>query len=358
MHSTRPLVALGVLALATTLAACGGGSNDGSNNGGGSSGALVFASAGGTALDSMTAAFLVPWSKETGNTYATNPNFDAAKIKVMVDSHNVQWDVAIADGPTARKECGSYFEKLDMSKIDTSGFTPAAKAVITPCSVPIQRTSEVLAWNKTTVHQPITSWADFFNPAIPGKRAVPAILPQYLGTFEIAMVAAGKPPYPIDYDVVKAQFDKIKKDIVYFQTPAQLQQFLQSGSVDMAMALTTRLAAAAASTSDLKFDYTWKNAWTYFDNLAVIKGAPHVTEATSLLNYAVSDKGQQAYLKIYPVGSVLGDVSGEDAPATVSKYRQSAAQFTADDAINRDDAWWTENLDKGLAFWTSYTSGS
>ena len=60
------------------------------------------------------------------------------------------------------------------------------------------------------------------------------------------MVAAAKPPYLINYDVVKAQFDKIKKDIVYFRTPAQLQQYLQSGSVDMAMALTTRLAAAAA----------------------------------------------------------------------------------------------------------------
>ncbi|MFT4010483.1 MAG: extracellular solute-binding protein [Nocardioidaceae bacterium] len=354
MRIAKIAPAVGVVVLASVLAACGGG--DGGGSGGSSSGAVVFASAGGAGLDAQTEAWLEPWSEKTGKEFATNPNFDASKIKVMVDSGNVTWDVAITDGPTARQTCGKYLDKLDMSNFDTSGFTDAAKAAVTPCSVPVQRTAQVLAWNRDTVKKSLTSWADFFNPDIPGKRAVPAVAPQFLGPMEIAMVAAGKPAYPIDFDVVKEQFDKIKKDIVYFQTAAQLQQYLQAGTVDMAMALTTRLAGAEASTSDFKFDFTFQNAWTYFDQLAVIKDAPHAEDAESLLSYVVSPESQKKYVSIYPVISVLADVTGEDADASITKYRVSPKKLEELDAINRDDQWWTDNLDKGLAFWTEYTT--
>lgn len=353
MRAKRMTAALGVLVLGTVVSACGGG-----GNGGSSSDAVVFAGSGGAALDAQTEAWLEPWSKETGKKFVTNPNFDAAKIKVMVDSKKVTWDVSITDGPTARNTCGKYLEKLDMSAIDTGGLSEAAKAAVTPCSIPVQGATQVLAWNRDTVKKPLTSWADFFNPDIPGKRAVPAVAPQYLGPMEIAMVAAGKPPYPIDYDLVKKQYDRIKKDIVYFQNAAQLQQYLQAGTVDIAMALTSRMSAAEASTPDFKYDFTFQNTWAYFDQLGIIKGAPHAKDAESLIDYVISKPAQEAYMSIYPVTSVRDDVTGADTKdPTISKYRVPASELESKGIINRDDAWWSENLDEALAKWTEYTTG-
>jgi putative spermidine/putrescine transport system substrate-binding protein len=330
------------------MGACGSG-------GGSTDGPLIFATAGGSGLVAQEQSWLIPWAKQSGVRVETNPTFDPVKIVQMVDSDNVQWDVAAIDGPSAHAMCGEYLTELDMSKIDTTHFTPEARAASTPCSVPSEEVLAVLAWNRDTVKEPLASWADFFNPDIPGVRAVPgAGLPRFVGVYEIAMVAAGKPAYPIDYSVALAQYEKIREHIVYYETGAQIEQFLQAGTVDMAIAAAGLMEAADASNPDFKYDFTWKNASLWFDQFAIPKGAPHVDQAHSLLNYIVSPEAQAAHSALIALGPVTEGTKPNYVSASVEKYSVSSEQRADAGFIAQDGAWWAENLTEALDTWTAF----
>ncbi|MCQ6482938.1 hypothetical protein NPN19_24195, partial [Vibrio parahaemolyticus] len=84
----------------------------------------------------MRKAFFEPFSKETGTKITEDEySYEIAKIRVMVESGAVTWDVVDVDGPTAVLGCAEgIIETIDWNKLglDRSKFVND----ISDCTVP------------------------------------------------------------------------------------------------------------------------------------------------------------------------------------------------------------------------------
>ena len=83
-----------------------------------------------------------------------------------------------------------------------------------------------------------TSWADFFDVnKFPGKRAWPGA-GYYDGTAEVCLLADGVAPdklYPLDFKRANEKLESIRDHLLFYNQFPQVQQFLTSKSVALAM---------------------------------------------------------------------------------------------------------------------------
>jgi putative spermidine/putrescine transport system substrate-binding protein len=298
----RAVVAAAALALLAS--ACGGSSSGSSAQAGDSSGdkkvTITYAGFGGSFGDAETKAYIEPFEKLHPNIKVLyDPGVDFAKLKAMVEVGKPTWDVFTGDlyAPDPSK----YFEKLDCS--------------IIPCDEIVKNNNvsdyvsvyylyaNVLTYNKAKFgSNPPSSWADMFDTQkYPGKRAFPGSATD-LSMMVAAEQAMGIPSdkvYPIDVDKALAQLDKIKKDIVYYDTNQQCPQMVNSGQATMGLCLNGRdLAAVKDGAKDLA--WSWNQPQVSYGAVAIPKGVPaDRLEAAQQFIAFMLDKDQNGKLSDY-----------------------------------------------------------
>ena len=130
IRRTRTKVAaVAAVALVTLSTGCGSGSGSGS----GSGATLTFVSTGGAFQDHQNDAWLKPYTAKTGTKFRNDGPTNGAKLKTMVESGNITWDILDQFPSFAMQYCGKYLEKLDFSIIDRSAYPPN---VVSDCAVP------------------------------------------------------------------------------------------------------------------------------------------------------------------------------------------------------------------------------
>jgi putative spermidine/putrescine transport system substrate-binding protein len=276
---TAVAVALGA---ALSLAACGGAT-------GASSGdkiTLSWVDGGGAYHDAVQKAVLDPWQAETGNEVVSEAGTDNAKLRAMVESDRVVWDVYNGDNTWGTDGDGQWLEPLDYDVIPKSqildGF--ASKYRVANMIYSMQ-----LAYNTDKVTTPPTGWADFFDlQKYPGKRAVMDYSAG--GIFEIALLADGVAPdqlYPLDVDRAIRKLDTIKSQLVFWQSGAQSEDLIGSGEVSMAMMYNSRAYDAKVALQK-PVDYIFNGQILAAAYLTVPKGTKNQAQAMELIAYAVS----------------------------------------------------------------------
>src|SRR3990167_6029458 len=132
--------------------------------------AITVVNFGGANANAQKVAYYEPIAKEGVKVTAVEYNGEQAKIKAMVDTKNVTWDVVEVESPDVARGCDEgLFEKLDYSRIAPKADLPPS--AVTECGVGIFVWSTVMAYNGDKLKKAPTSWADFFDTTkIPGKR--------------------------------------------------------------------------------------------------------------------------------------------------------------------------------------------
>jgi len=133
---------------------------------------LTVVNFGGANANAQKKAFYEPFEKTGTKVVAVEYNGEQAKIKVMVDTKNVTWDVVEVESPDVARGCDEgLFEKLDYAKIgNKADFVPAA---VTDCGVGIFVWSTVMAYNGDKLKVGPKTWADFWDvKKFPGKRGM------------------------------------------------------------------------------------------------------------------------------------------------------------------------------------------
>jgi putative spermidine/putrescine transport system substrate-binding protein len=121
-----------------------------------------------------------------------------------------------------------------------------------------------------------SSWADFFDTAkFPGPR----MLNNWGNpdaTFVQALLAAGvkqEALTPFDYDKAFAELDKVKKDLILYDSGASMVQHMLNGEAVMCQCTDGRVAQMNRAGGGMAFSYDgailFPNYW------AVVKGSPH-----------------------------------------------------------------------------------
>ncbi|WP_343563766.1 ABC transporter substrate-binding protein [Kiloniella sp. b19] len=301
---------------------------------------MVFSSWGGTTQDAQAEAWAKPFSEESGVSVVQDGPTDYGKIKAMVESGSVSWDVVDVEFDYAVQagEAG-LLEKLDFSIIDRSNLDPR---FVTDYSIGSFYYSFVLGFNAGAFGgETPKTWADLFDTErFPGKRAFYKWSAP--GVIEAALLADGVAPenlYPLDLDRAFAKLDTIKDDIIWWGGGAQSQQLLASSETPLGMFWNGRLTALQKDGLDIGI--SWDQNITAADALVIPRGAKNRDAAMKFLAVASSAKGQAEFATLSgyaPINLKSGDVMEPDVRATLPDV-QDANQ------VNTDVRYWAQNRD-------------
>src|SRR4029079_4710456 len=125
---------------------------------------LTVVSWGGAYQDSVRKAFFEPFMKESGGKIVEEEfNGEIAKIRAMVESNNVTWDVVENDSQTTMASCAEgIVEKIDWNKLGLKR-DDFISADASECVVPSILYATVLAYDTTKVKEAPTSINAFFD---------------------------------------------------------------------------------------------------------------------------------------------------------------------------------------------------
>jgi putative spermidine/putrescine transport system substrate-binding protein len=259
---------------------------------------LTVISFGGANKAAQEKAFYAPWEKAgNGKIIAGEYNGEMAKVKAMVDTKSVTWDLVEVESPELSRGCDEdMFESL--ASVDLGNKDNYVKGAISECGVGFFVWSTVLAYNADKLKSAPTGWADFWDTEkFPGKRGLRKGA-KY--TLEFALMADGVAPKDV-YKVLGTKegqdrafkmLDKLKPSIQWWEAGAQPPQYLQSGDVVMSSAYNGRIAAVQKE-SNLKV--VWTGGVYDFDAWAIPKGAKNAEEAKKFIAYSLKPEQQKTY---------------------------------------------------------------
>jgi putative spermidine/putrescine transport system substrate-binding protein len=267
---------------------------------------LTVISFGGTNKDAQDKAFYKPFTAAgKGTIDAGEYNGEMARIRAMVETKQVGWDVVELETPELLRGCDEgLFETLDWSKLgNKSDFIPGS---VSECGAGIFVWSTVLTYDADKLKTAPTSWADFWDvKKFPGKRALRKSA-KY--TLEIALMADGvkrEDVYkvlatPAGVDRAFKRLDELKPNIQWWESGAQPLQWLVSGDVVMASAYNGRVGTAQAEGHNFKI--VWDGGLYDLDNWAIVKGSKHKALAEQFIAFANQPENQKVYAENIPYG--------------------------------------------------------
>ena len=308
---------------------------------------VVIASYGGSFQDAQTKAFFEPFAKVSGAKVIGTTGTGYAKVKAMVTSGNITWDVVSADAAAYENEVkDGLLEPIDYSVVKADGIPSEFR---TKYAVGYMTFAENLAWNKAKFPNGLTP-GQFFDPAVKARRVMLA-LPYY--NLEFALLADGVKPadlYPLDVDRGLKVLDRIKDQIIGFKSPSDVQALIQQGEVDAAFAPGGRVDNAIKA--GVNWTYGWDASVTVIEYWAVLKGAPDTAEAMKFVNFAVQPEPQAALSRLIPYGPSNIDALKLLDPAVarnLPSYQENAKRGAV-----LNSKWWNENLGPVMARWNTY----
>jgi putative spermidine/putrescine transport system substrate-binding protein len=346
-------VAIVLMMSVTVMAGCGGNTAGGSPAAsaaadGGTAAApqdkeLVIVSWGGALNDAERTAYFKPFEEKFGVKINEVTPVDYAKLKAMVTSGNVEWDIVNADSdfvPRGIKE--DLIQKLDFNVIDKTDLDPA---LITDYSVGAEMFAYAIAYNTEAYaagSQP-KSWKEFWDTtAFPGKRT---LWKWPIGTLEIALLADGVKPeemYPLDVDRALRSLDKIKSEVqVWWSTGSQPAQLLTDKEVVLGAAWNGRITSAQQQGA--KIDVEFKESILLGDSYVVPKGAPHKDLAMQFIAFATRADTQAEFAKLIPYGPC--NLKAFESLDDTTKSWLASSPDKRPDQLLIDVNWWAENFD-------------
>jgi len=308
---------------------------------------VVVASYGGSFQDAQTKAIFEPYAKATGIKVTGTTGSGYAKVKAMVKSGNVSWDVVSAESSAYSNEVkDDLLQPIDYSIIKADGIPAEFR---TKYGVGYIKFGMNLAWNKTKFPNGLTP-AQFFDPSVKGRRAVP-LEPEYM--LEFALLADGVKAaklYPLDVDHALKVIGRVKDQIVAFKGAADTQALIQQGEVDLAYIPNGRVNNAIKAGAP--WAYGWAASVSDTEWWVVPKGAPHAKEAMKFINFAVQSAQQAELTRQMPYGptnvgalKLLDLAVAKDLPSYPENAKLGAVL---------DPKWWNENRESVKTRWNTY----
>lgn len=261
---------------------------------------IVVCNWGGDAIKNQPIVWGKPYQEATGTPVefdGTGPSF--GKIRTMVESKNVVWDVCDANLAAAHSlGKAGYLEPIDYDIVDRTKVRPGFSSEYGICHFIY---SFVLAYDKTKFgDNPPRTWQDFWNTKdFPGMRTLPD---RTLATLEVALMADGVPAnaealYPIDEKRALESIARLKDHTIYWKTGAESQQLLRTGEVSMGLLWHTR-ATVMRREPGSSIDFTWNQGVLIPAGWLVPKGNPAGRKVFDFIAFTQSPDSQLKLLEL------------------------------------------------------------
>ncbi|HCL3680321.1 TPA: polyamine ABC transporter substrate-binding protein [Pseudomonas aeruginosa] len=321
-------------------------------------GDLTVVSFGGTSKDVQTEAFFKPFEHAMNQKMIIGEyNGEMGKIKAMVNTGSVNWDVVQVEGPELLRGCDEgLFERLDPTRLgNTADYVPGT---LSECGAGLLVWSMVMAYDGSRLQSAPTGWADFWDTQkFPSKRSLRKGA-KY--TLEIALLADGvvkKDLYQVlatPEGVARAfhKLDQIKSSIQWWESGAQPMQFLASGDVVMSTAYNGRVFAAQEEGAPMKV--VWNDSLYAIDSWAIPKGSPNRLAAEEFIAFSLRPEQQKIHTTKLGYGSTNLKTSALLDPAMMERLNTAPANMAR--ALPVDVAFWVdhgEDLEQRFNAWAA-----
>lgn len=319
---------------------------------------VTVISYGGASKEAQVHAFYRPFEQITGKKVVAGEwNGEMAKLKAMLATNSVSWDVLdVEDNDLARGCDDGLFERLDYDRLGIK--EPLVEGAKSECGVGIFVWSNVLAYNADRLKTAPQGWNDFWDlKKFPGKRS---LRKSARGSLEFALMADGVPPSEIykvlatsaGVDRAFAKLDQIKSSIQWWEAGAQPPQYLMAGDVVMSSAYNGRIHAAKNSGANLRV--VWDGNLYQFDDWAIPKGTPNLDAAYQFISFAMRPEQQKLYTEKMAYGP-----SNTAAAALLDKQLLSELPTNPknmENALQMDVAFWVDHgeaLEERFIAWSN-----
>lgn len=303
---------------------------------------------GGAAQQVQDQVYFQPWQQASKQELLQDSySGGLAKVKAMVDTQTVTWDVITVEAPELQQGCETgLFEAIDWSKVgEPSNFVEGATS---ECGVGSYVWSNVLAYNTDQLKDGPQNWADFWNvEKYPGKRG---LRKGAKANLEFALMADGVAPSEVygllrteaGVDRAFAKLAQLKPHIQWWEAGAQPPEWLASGDVVMTSAYNGRITAA--NKEGKAFKVVWTGQVYSVDSFAVLKGSENKAAAMDFIAFASQPANQEKYPLLIPYGPTNKEAIAKLAPEvaeTLPTHTPNLAQ-----ALREDTEFWLDYQDE------------
>lgn len=284
--------------------------------------------------------FADPFTKATGIEVILVNNADLTKMKVQVESKNVQWDVFDSVGPqiTAGAKMGLW-EDIDRSIVDTSDLVAPGGTTY----VGTYLFAGGMAWDPKRFPdgKHPGNFKEFWDAQrFPGRRGLRTRISE---TLEMALVADGVAPdklYPLDIERGFKALDRVKPLVKkWIETTPETITLLTANEIDFSYTYLSRVLPAQKAGSSVQMSMLQTiNSLEY---LAVPKYTKNKEAAMRYLAFCLRPDRQAAF------GSTnnFSPNSRKGAALLPGDSAKSMPDMGNPNNIILNDAWWADNYD-------------
>jgi len=312
---------------------------------------LTVVSLGGANTAAQAEAFYKPWQQAGNGAILSGVwNDEVAKIKAMVDTNSVNWNLVEMEMQRLVRGCEEgLFVALDAEQFLNPVDFLDGTLDTTACGVGFFIWSMVIAYDASRLTTAPTGWTDFWDiEKFPGKRSMRK---SANFTLEFALMADKVLATPAGQDRAFAKLDEIKPYIQWWEAGAQAPQFLASGDVVMASVYSGRIYAVRNS-SQLKI--VWNGGIYDIGVWGIPRGAGELEAAKRFMAFSLNPHAQKAYAERIgygPVSKKAMELMDSEvlnnlptAPANIAVQIPQDVFFWAD---------WAEQLEQRFNAWAA-----
>jgi putative spermidine/putrescine transport system substrate-binding protein len=280
---------------------------------------------------------------------------DLGKLKAMVESNNVEWNVTeISSNEALRAARLGLLEPIDERVVDRSAYPAAArhKFLLTTSVY-----STILGY-RTDVFKDGAypkSWAEFWDVnRFPGPRSM---YDSPVDNLEFALLADGVPMdklYPIDVDRAFKKLDQIKPHVtVWWQTGAQPAQLLADKEVVLSTAFNGRVYTIMKQGAPVGL--SWSQGCIKQAYFGIPKGAKDAAWGQQFLEVMTDPQAQSVFANTF-MSPGLNPESLKYSDAAVVAYLPTTPENLAQQ-FWQDGGWWDENVTEVKQRWQRWLIG-
>ena len=302
---------------------------------------IVVNHSGGSMGSAMRKAFIATFEKKHGIRVVETSPVDFGKLRAMVDSGNVEWQVTEIGGQDAIRAMKlNLVERIDNKLVDRSNYPDKAQL---PSVFASSVYTTIIGYRndvfKNGTHP--KSWAEWWDVRkFPGARSMRN---HPIDNIEFALIADGVPKdklYPLDMDRAFKKLDQIKPHVTaWWTTGAQPAQLLLDKEVVLATGWNGRFYDLIKKGAPIEIE--WNEGALKQGSFVIPRGAKHAYWANKFLAEMAIPQQQAIYASEmgYP-GLNLESLKYVDPK--VKEYLPTNDKYLSKQ-FWIDDAWHAEN---------------
>lgn len=310
---------------------------------------------GGTGQTAIREAYFKPFEKLTGIKVIDSEGSDPNKVKAMVETGNVEWDVFLTSMATISRlrDQGDYFEKVNLDIIDTANIP---EQNYQEYGVDTHAFAHVIAYRNDVFPEGPKNFMEFWDTTkFPGPRTMPT----GTGGFAIpplvaAVIADGVPldqVYPIDIPRAFKSLDRIRDSVSKFwEAEAMPIQMLVDKEVPLAIAGSGRVVQLQRD--GVPVTISWHGGNLVNNSWAIPKGAANAENARKFIAFATLPISQARQSFLIPNGFV-NRAAAQYIPENILAELPTSPG-NVEQLVPFDYLWWKKNKPETERRWNEW----